>query len=153
NAARYEFPLSKEIVALAAQYPDLTLATRYHQELHLWVDRERARYSTWYELFPRSTSPDPTRPGTFADVKALLPTIAAMGFDVLYLPPIHPIGTAFRKGRNKSVTCTPEDSGSPWAIGSKEGGHKSIAPELGTLRDFNSLVAATRNLGMELALD
>jgi starch synthase (maltosyl-transferring) len=153
NATRYEFPLSKEIVALAAQYPDLTLATRYHQELHLWVDRERARYSTWYELFPRSTSPDPTRPGTFADVKALLPTIAAMGFDVLYLPPIHPIGTAFRKGRNNSVTCTPDDPGSPWAIGSKEGGHKSIAAELGTLRDFNSLVAATRNLGMELALD
>ena len=153
NATRYEFPLSKEIVALAAQYPDLTLATRYHQELHLWVDRERARYSTWYELFPRSTSPDPTRPGTFADVKALLPTIAAMGFDVLYLPPIHPIGDAFRKGRNNSVTCTPDDPGSPWAIGSKEGGHKSIAPELGTLRDFNSLVAATSNLGMELALD
>ena len=153
NAARYEFPLSKEIVALAAQYPDLTLATRYHQELHLWVDRERARYSTWYELFPRSTSPDPTRPGTFADVKALLPTIAAMGFNVLYLPPIHPIGNAFRKGRNNSVTCTPDDPGSPWAIGSKEGGHKSIAPELGTLRDFNSLVAATGNLGMELALD
>ena len=153
NATKYEFPLSKEILAVAAQYPDLTHATRYPQELHLWVDREQARYSTWYELFPRSTSPDQTRPGTFADVKSLLPTIAAMGFDVLYLPPIHPIGNAFRKGRNNSVTCTPDDPGSPWAIGAKEGGHKSIAPELGTLRDFNSLVAAARNLGMELALD
>jgi starch synthase (maltosyl-transferring) len=153
NLARYEFPLSDEVIALAARHPDLAFAARYHQELHLWVDRERARYSTWYELFPRSTSPDPTRPGTFSDVKALLPTIAAMGFDVLYLPPIHPIGNAFRKGRNNSVTSTPDDPGSPWAIGSKEGGHTSINPDLGTLREFNSLVAATRNHGMEIALD
>jgi starch synthase (maltosyl-transferring) len=153
NAASYEFPLDDKILALAAQYPDLTFAARYRQELHLWVDRERARYSTWYELFPRSTSPDPTRHGTFADVKALLPSIAAMGFDVLYLPPIHPIGNAFRKGRNNSVTSTPDDPGSPWAIGSKEGGHKSINPQLGTLRDFDALVAATQDHGMELALD
>jgi starch synthase (maltosyl-transferring) len=153
NAASYDFPLDDNILALAAQYPDLTFATRYRQELHLWVDRERARYSTWYELFPRSTSPDPTRHGTFADVKALLPSIAAMGFDVLYLPPIHPIGTAYRKGRNNSVTSTPDDPGSPWAIGSKEGGHKSINAQLGTLRDFDALVAATHDHGMELALD
>jgi starch synthase (maltosyl-transferring) len=156
--ATYEFPLSDKIIALAEEHADLTFATRYRQELHLWVDRERARYSTWYELFPRSafadsTSPDPTRHGTFSDVKALLPTIAAMGFDVLYLPPIHPIGTAFRKGRNNSVTSTPDDPGSPWAIGAKEGGHKSINPQLGTLRDFDPLVAATRDHGMELALD
>ena len=153
NLANYEFPLNKEVIKLAAQHPDLTFAARYHQELHLWVDRERARYSTWYELFPRSTSPDPTRHGTFNDVKALLPTVAAMGFDVLYLPPIHPIGTAFRKGRNNSVTCTPDEPGSPWAIGSKEGGHTSINRQLGTLREFNSLVAATRAHGMEIALD
>ncbi len=153
HRATYEFPLSEKTIALAAQYPDLTFASRYRQDLHLWVDRERARYSTWYELFPRSTSPDPNRPGTFVDVKALLPTIAAMGFDVLYLPPIHPIGHAFRKGRNNSVTSTPEDPGSPWAIGSTEGGHKSINPELGTLRDFDGLVAATHDHGMELALD
>jgi starch synthase (maltosyl-transferring) len=153
NAASYEFPLDDNILALAAQYPDLTFATRYRQELHLWVDRERARYSTWYELFPRSTSPDPTRHGTFTDVKALLPSIAAMGFDVLYLPPIHPIGTAYRKGRNNSVTSTPDDPGSPWAIGSKEGGHKSIHSQLGTLREFDALVAATHDHGMELALD
>jgi len=153
NLAKYEFPLSDQVIKLAAQHPDLAFATRYHQELHLWVDRERARYSTWYELFPRSTSPDPPRHGTFSDVKALLPSIAAMGFDVLYLPPIHPIGTAFRKGRNNSVTCTPDEPGSPWAIGSKEGGHTSINPQLGTLREFNSLVAATRSHGMEIALD
>jgi starch synthase (maltosyl-transferring) len=153
NAASCEFPLSDEIITLAAEYPDLTLATRYRQELPLWVDRGRARYSTWYELFPRSTSPDPTRPGTFADVQALVPSIAAMGFDVLYLPPIHPIGTAFRKGRNNSTVPTPEDPGSPWAIGSKDGGHKSINRQLGTLRDFDALVSATRDHGMELALD
>jgi starch synthase (maltosyl-transferring) len=153
HRATYDFPLSDKIIALAAHYPDLTYAARYKQELHLWVDRERARYSAWYELFPRSTSPDPTRHGTFADVKALVPTIAAMGFDVLYLPPIHPIGTAFRKGRNNSVTSTPEDPGSPWAIGAKEGGHKSINPQLGTLREFDALVAATHDHGMELALD
>jgi starch synthase (maltosyl-transferring) len=153
NRATYEFPLSDRIINLAAQHPDLDFATRYKQELHLWVDRERARYSAWYELFPRSTSPDPTRHGTFADVKALVPTIAAMGFDVLYLPPIHPIGSAFRKGRNNSVTSTPDDPGSPWAIGSKEGGHNSINPQLGTLRDFDALVAATHDHGMELALD
>jgi starch synthase (maltosyl-transferring) len=153
NLPIYGFPLSDQVIALAAQHPDLTFAIRYHQELHLWVDRERARYSTWYELFPRSTSPDPTRHGTFSDVKALLPSIAAMGFDVLYLPPIHPIGDAFRKGRNNSVTCTPDEPGSPWAIGSKEGGHTAINPDLGTLREFNSLVAATRAHGMEIALD
>jgi starch synthase (maltosyl-transferring) len=153
NAATYTYPLSEEIAALAAQYPDLSLATRYPQELHLWVDRERARYSTWYELFPRSASPDPSRHGTFADVKLLLPSIAEMGFDVLYMPPIHPIGTAFRKGPNNSVTSAQGDPGSPWAIGSKEGGHKSIHAELGTLRDFNDLVSAARDLGMELALD
>ncbi len=153
NAATYEFPLNDEILALAAQYPDLTFATRYPQELRLWVDRERARFSTWYELFPRSTSPDPSRPGTFADVKALLPSIAAMGFDVLYLPPIHPIGSAFRKGRNNSTTPTKDDPGSPWAIGSKDGGHKSINPDLGTQRDFDALVAAVRDHGLEVALD
>jgi starch synthase (maltosyl-transferring) len=153
KSAVYEYPLNDKIAALVAKYPDLAFATRYRQELHLWVDRERARYSTWYELFPRSASPDPNRHGTFADVKALLPSIAEMGFDVLYLPPIHPIGTAFRKGRNNSVTSTPDDPGSPWAIGAKEGGHKSIHAQLGTVRDFDALVAAARDHGMELALD
>jgi starch synthase (maltosyl-transferring) len=153
NLAQYDYPLTDEVLELASQYPDLTLATRYRQELPLWVDRERARYSTWYELFPRSASPDPSRHGTFADVQALLPSIAEMGFDVLYMPPIHPIGTAFRTGRNNNVVCTKDDPGSPWAIGSKEGGHKSIHAELGTLRDFDSLVAAAHEHKMELALD
>jgi starch synthase (maltosyl-transferring) len=153
KSTTYTDPIKEETVKAAAKYPDLNLCTRYAQELHLWVDRERARYSTWYELFPRSTSPDPTRHGTFADVQALLPSIAAMGFDVLYLPPIHPIGTAFRKGPNNNVTATENDLGSPWAIGAKEGGHKSILPQLGTLRDFKALVAATQDSGMEIALD
>ena len=153
KAANFDYPLRDDLIALVERYPDLTFSTRYKQELHIWVDRERARYSAWYELFPRSASPAPTRHGTFADVKALLPSIAAMGFDVLYLPPIHPIGTAFRKGRNNSVSSTTEDPGSPWAIGSRDGGHKSILSELGTLRDFDSLVAATHDHGMELALD
>ncbi len=148
-----QFPLACHTLELAAQYPDLTFATRYAEELHLWVDRERARYSTWYELFPRSTSPDPSRPGTFADVEALLPTIATMGFDVLYMPPIHPIGNAFRKGRNNTMTPEPGEPGSPWAIGSRLGGHKAINPDLGTLADFDALVAAARAHEMEIALD
>ena len=147
------FPLADEIINLATQHPNTTFATRYPKELPIWVDRERARYSTWYELFPRSTSPDPARSGTFADVQALLPTIATMGFDVLYMPPIHPIGDAFRKGRNNSTTPSPGDPGSPWAIGSKLGGHKAINPDLGSLADFDALVAAASVHNIELALD
>jgi starch synthase (maltosyl-transferring) len=158
NSAVYEYPLSPEIEALAARYPDHSFASVAEKELHLWVDRERARFSSWYELFPRSTSPDPTRHGTFADVELLLPEIAAMGFDILYLPPIHPIGRAFRKGPDNSTTPGPDDEGSPWAIGdshigSSEGGHKSIHPMLGTFADFDHLLAATHANGMELALD
>ena len=153
NAAVYEYPLSPEMEELAARYPDLSFATTAAHELPLWVDRERGRFSSWYELFPRSTSPDPTRHGTLADVELLLPEIAAMGFDILYLPPIHPIGRAFRKGPNTRVAAGPEDEGSPWAIGSAEGGHKAIHAKLGTLADFDRLVAATRASGMELALD
>ncbi len=148
-----EYPLCDEIVDLVNRYPDLTLATRYHQDLAVWVDRERARFSTWYELFPRSASPDPGRHGTFADVEALLPDIAAMGFDVLYLPPIHPIGDAFRKGPNNNVVAAKGDPGSPWAIGSKDGGHTAIHRQLGTLDDFKRLVGASHAHGMEIALD
>jgi starch synthase (maltosyl-transferring) len=153
NAAFYEYPLSDHIVALANLYPDLSLATRYEPELTLWVDRERARFSTWYELFPRSASPVPGQHGTFQDVIAQLPEIAAMGFDVLYMPPIHPIGTAFRKGKNNSTEAQPGDTGSPWAIGAVEGGHKDILPELGTFDDFAALVAAAHAHNIELALD
>ncbi len=152
NLDLYKYTLSSEIEELAARYPDLVYAS-IAPELDLWVDRERARFSSWYELFPRSTSPDPSRHGTFADVERLLPEIAAMGFDILYLPPIHPIGTAFRKGPNNATTAGPDDEGSPWAIGSAEGGHKSIHPKLGTFADFDHLVAAVRDNGMEIALD
>jgi starch synthase (maltosyl-transferring) len=150
--ALYEYPLSPEIEQLAARYPDLAFASDA-KELRLWVDRERARFSSWYELFPRSASPDPTRHGTFADVESRLPEIAGMGFDILYLPPIHPIGAAFRKGPNNTPSTDPGDPGSPWAIGSPEGGHKAIHPQLGTFADFDHLVAAVRANGMELALD
>ena len=160
KSAVYEDPLTPEIEALAARYPDLSFASLAGHELQLWVDRERARFSSWYELFPRSTAPaarsdqpDPNRHGTFADVELLLPEIAAMGFDIVYLPPIHPIGAAFRKGPNNSVTAGRDDEGSPWAIGSAEGGHKAIHPKLGTFADFDHLVAAVHDNGMELALD
>ena len=116
------------------------------------VDRERARFSTWYELFPRSCGA-PGEHGTFADVDEQLDRIAAMGFDVLYLPPIHPIGREKRKGRNNAVTAQPGDVGSPWAIGAREGGHTAILPALGTLQDFRHLVMAARARGMEVALD
>jgi len=111
NLPFYEYPLTPDIEALAARHPDLRFAS-LGTELSLWIDRERARFSSWYELFPRSTAPaakgdQPARHGTFADVERLLPEIAAMGFDVLYMPPIHPIGTAYRKGKNNSVTAQP----------------------------------------------
>lgn len=152
-SAKYDYPLCDDIIGVAQRYPDSELMTRLDRELEVWVDRERARFSSWYELFPRSASPDPARHGTLADVEALLPAIREMGFDVLYLPPIHPIGRAFRKGPNNSVVAAEGDHGSPWAIGGAEGGHKSIHPELGTMRDFESLVTTTRGYDMELAMD
>jgi len=159
----YEYPFADESEALVAKYPDLTFATRSEPDLPVWVDRERARFSAWYELFPRSTSKVPGQHGTFADVEAQLPEIAAMGFDILYFPPVHPIGRAFRKGPNNSVTAAEGDPGSPWAIGDRSlasttnkednGGHKSIHPQLGTYADFDRLVAAARKHDLEIALD
>ncbi len=113
----------------------------------------KARFSTWYEVFPRSCSSQAGRHGTFRDCEAWLPYIASMGFDVVYLPPIHPIGRAFRKGKNNSVPAQPDDVGSPWAIGSAEGGHKSIHPQLGTLEDFRRFVSKAEEHGLEVALD
>ncbi|HET9580035.1 MAG TPA: alpha-1,4-glucan--maltose-1-phosphate maltosyltransferase [Usitatibacter sp.] len=121
--------------------------------LGIWVDRERARFSAWYELFPRSCNPNPGVHGTFADVDERLDSIASMGFDVLYLPPIHPIGYEKRKGKNNATASEPGDVGSPWAIGSREGGHTAVHPALGTLQDFRHLVMAARARGMEIALD
>jgi starch synthase (maltosyl-transferring) len=168
NEPYYDYPLTPDVVELMNRYPDQAFATRYEPEIPMWVDRERARFSAWYELFPRSTSPLPGKHGTFADVERQLPEIAAMGFDILYMPPIHPIGRAFRKGKENSTVSQPGDVGSPWAIGDTaaapdssvagrikedDGGHKSILPELGTYADFDRLVAATRSHGMEIALD
>jgi starch synthase (maltosyl-transferring) len=116
-------------------------------------DRERARTGAWYEMFPRSYSPEPARSATFAEAAERLPGIAEMGFDIVYLPPIHPIGTTFRKGKNNSLQPDPTDPGSPWAIGSPEGGHKSVEPTLGTIDDFDAFVAAAQRLGLEVALD
>ena len=117
------------------------------------VARPRAACSSWYEMFPRSASPDRSRPGTLRDVVGRLEYVAGMGFDVLYLPPVHPIGTTARKGRDNAPEAAPGDVGSPWAIGSADGGHTAIAPELGTLDDFDELLAATARHGIELAMD
>jgi starch synthase (maltosyl-transferring) len=145
--------LSDDLGELAGQYPDRSLAAKYPKELSVVVDREKARFSSWYEMFPRSCAPEPGRHGTFKDCERMLPYVASMGFDVLYLPPIHPIGRTNRKGKNNSVISSDKDPGSPWAIGAAEGGHKSIHPELGTLADFKSLVKRAESLGIEVALD
>jgi starch synthase (maltosyl-transferring) len=145
--------LSDRLRGLMSRHPDRSHATRYERELEVLVDRPRARFSAWYEMFPRSASPQPGQHGTFKDVEARLPYVAGMGFDVLYLPPVHPIGRAFRKGANNSVDPGPGDPGSPWAIGGPEGGHRSVHPQLGTLEDFRRLVRAAARHGLEVALD
>jgi starch synthase (maltosyl-transferring) len=145
--------LDPALATLMSLYLDPAMETRYGRELRVTVDRERARYSAWYELFPRSTAAIPGQHGTFKDCEARLDYIAQLGFDVLYLPPIHPIGQAFRKGKNNSTTAEPADAGSPWAIGAKTGGHTAIHPELGTLADFRHLLLAAADKGIELALD
>ncbi len=151
EAARHA--LSQELARLMAIYGARPYITTYDKELVVWVDRPRARFGAWYELFPRSCSPQPGRHGTFKDVEARLPYVAEMGFDVLYLPPIHPIGASFRKGKNNTTLVTPDDPGSPWAIGSSEGGHKAIHAALGTLADFRHLMEVAATMGIELALD
>jgi starch synthase (maltosyl-transferring) len=153
GAGASEMAFSEDLAALMAAYPDRSLATRYEKELVVWVEREKARFSAWYEVFPRSCASKPDRHGTLADCEAWLPYIASMGFDVLYLPPIHPIGITNRKGRNNTTETNPGDVGSPWAIGSAQGGHTSIASELGTIEDFDRLVAAARSRGLEIAID
>jgi starch synthase (maltosyl-transferring) len=145
--------LDSELLKLIRHYPERDFATRYEKQLSIVVERDKARFSTWYELFPRSCSTEPGRHGTFRDCEEWLPYVASMGFDVIYLPPIHPIGKTFRKGRNNSVSPQPGDVGSPWAIGSAEGGHKSIHPELGTLQDFRRFLSKAADHGLEVALD
>lgn len=150
---RTELALSETLDALVAKHPDRRFATTYDRELVVIADREKARFSTWYEMFPRSSGTKPGQHGTFKDLEARLPYVAAMGFDVLYLPPIHPIGKAYRKGKNNDPAGKPEEPGSPWAIGSQEGGHKAIHPDLGTLDDFRRLIAQARTHRIEIALD
>jgi starch synthase (maltosyl-transferring) len=145
--------LSGEVTRLMARYPDKQLAHTYERELEVWVERERALFSSWYEFFPRSFSTTPGEHGTFKDSERLLPRIAEMGFDVIYLPPIHPIGKTKRKGKNNSPEAQPGEPGSPWAIGSKHGGHKAVNPRLGTLEDFERFVQKAAEHGIEVAID
>ncbi|HKI97037.1 MAG TPA: alpha-1,4-glucan--maltose-1-phosphate maltosyltransferase [bacterium] len=140
------------LAAVAATQPRFG-ATAYEPFLELVVDRPRALFGAWYELFPRSQGPVPGEHGTFADAARRLPDIRDLGFDVVYLPPIHPVGTTHRKGRNNALRAAPDDPGSPWAIGSKDGGHMAVEPRLGTLEDFDRFVATAETLGMEVALD
>jgi starch synthase (maltosyl-transferring) len=153
--ARTDVALDDALMHVMRRHADRRFATRYERTLRVHVDRERARFSTWYEFFPRSSAPlaDAGRHGTFADCVARLDDIAAMGFDVVYLPPIHPIGRSFRKGPNNTLTPAPDDPGSPWAIGASEGGHDAIHPQLGTFDDFEQLIARAAERGMEIALD
>ena len=168
NRSEYDDPCDEELLQLMSSYPDLANSTRYDKELPIWANRERARFSSWYELFPRSASPIPGQHGTFRDVESQLPEIAAMGFDIVYLPPIHPIGRSFRKGPNNTADAPSGSPGSPWAIGDRtavinaplgaqsagdRGGHKSIHPQLGTFADFDSLVEAAKSQSVEIALD
>ena len=152
-AARVAAATDDALGVMMARHADRSYGHNHERVLRLWVDRERARFGAWYEFFPRSCAAEPGRHGTFRDVEKRLAYVAEMGFDVLYLPPIHPIGKAFRKGPNNTLTPGPTDPGSPWAIGGEAGGHKAVHPDLGTLGDFDHLVGAARDRGIELALD
>ena len=153
TSATAQLALDPELGTVMARYPDTRFATTYSKELGVVVDREKARFSSWYELFPRSCASEPGQHGTFKDCEARLPYVAEMGFDVLYLPPIHPIGRSYRKGKNNAIVAEPDAVGSPWAIGAAEGGHKAIHPVLGSLDDFRHLVAKAREYGIDIALD
>ncbi len=141
------------LAALMTRHPDRSHATVYDRELEVVVDRAAARYGAWYEMFPRSQGRECGRSATFRECEARLPEIRAMGFDVLYLPPVHPIGRTNRKGKNNALVAGPGDPGSPWAIGNERGGHTAVEPGLGTLEDFDRFVEAVRRQGMEVALD
>jgi starch synthase (maltosyl-transferring) len=144
---------SEDLLALMWRNAERPFATRYPIELQVEVDRTRAQFSAWYEMFPRSAAAEEGKHGTFRDVEAHLPHIARMGFDILYFPPIHPIGVTYRKGRNNQVEALPGDVGSPWAIGGVEGGHKDVHPQLGTIDDFERLIVKAKQAGIEVAMD
>jgi starch synthase (maltosyl-transferring) len=143
----------RNLERLMARYPDRTHATRYEKNLAVIVEPRQARFSTWYEMFSRSCADEIGRHGTFKDCENRLPYIAEMGFDVLYLPPIHPIRRTYRKGKNNAPQAGPDDPGSPWAIGSPEGGHRAVHPRLGTLEDFRRFLAKAEEFGITVALD
>jgi starch synthase (maltosyl-transferring) len=151
-ADRIQLGLDDDLLARMDRYADRSRAT-ISSTYRAWVDRERARFGAWYEMFPRSAGPDPGRSGTFAEAAAELPRIAGLGFDVVYLAPIHPIGRSFRKGRNNTLVAASGDPGSPWAIGSADGGHTAVDPGLGTIDDFDLFRAEAGRLGLEVALD
>lgn len=144
---------SKELSDIMDKYSNRQFASAYERELSVVVDRSKALFSSWYEVFPRSCPLRSGVHGTFKDCESVLPEIQRMGFDVLYFPPIHPIGEKNRKGRNNVLTVGPEDVGSPWAIGSEKGGHKTIHPALGTVDDFQRLISKARDHGIEIAID
>jgi len=145
--------LSQRLYQVMINYPLKKKISKVEREFEVTVERLKANFSSWYEVFPRSLNPNGDQHGTFNDVINFLPYVADMGFDVLYLPPIHPIGKTNRKGKNNSVTAEPGEPGSPWAIGGKEGGHKAIHPELGTMDDFQKLVHEAAEQGIEIAMD
>jgi len=145
--------LGADLAQLVEQFPMKQFETTYDKNLRVRVGRELELFSAWYELFPRSTSPESGRSGTFKDVERLLPRIQEMGFDVLYMPPIHPIGKLNRKGKNNSTTAEADEPGSPWAIGSEVGGHKAVEPTLGTLKDYKHLIVEAKKLDIEIAFD
>jgi starch synthase (maltosyl-transferring) len=152
-AERAEAALDPSLQAAMSRCADRGPVTVYHRVLDVTVDRERARFAAWYEMFPRSSGTDPTRSATFREAAARLDDIAAMGFDVVYLPPIHPIGRSYRKGPNNSLSAGPNDPGSPWAIGNERGGHDAVEPSLGTLVDFREFLNEAKTRGLEVALD
>lgn len=143
----------KKLESIFKKYPSNPFKLTYEKELEVYVDREKALFSTWYEFFPRSASSKVGKHGTFKDCEQILPEVQKMGFDTLYFPPIHPIGNEFRKGKNNSTTAQKGEPGSPWAIGSAEGGHRDILPELGTLADFKRLIKKAGELDIELVMD
>jgi starch synthase (maltosyl-transferring) len=164
---RVQRALDEDFLAMMSEHARPADLTRYRRDLCIFVDRPEARFAAWYELFPRSIGyerdpsvpfatlrvPQADRHGTFADAAKQLPRIADLGFDVVYLPPVHPVGHTFRKGKNNSLTPEPDDVGSPWAIGNENGGHTAIEPALGTFDDFDRFVKTARDLEMEVALD
>jgi starch synthase (maltosyl-transferring) len=145
--------LSTEFANVVHENPLRENETKLGYEVSVQVEHTKANYSAWYEFFPRSASLESGKHGTFADCIRLLPRISAMGFDVLYFPPIHPIGKVNRKGKNNNVKSKPGEPGSPWAIGSDEGGHKAILPALGTMEDFKKLVGEAKKLDIDIAMD